>query len=177
MVYFGLGLGSNFGYPIFIHKIIFLGISESGNLQAICPAVQRGKWTRLLKLAVRKGSFVLFSWPFMQWWLAGQRYIAMGDSCHPFSFFFFSVCVLATSVDYSSFADRCSSWIEFIKQKAQTIRRGSIKTSRRTLQSIMVIIIWDMPMISIGEGWTILPSNGKANQWLTQSECESCIFV
>ncbi|XP_032895354.1 C2 domain-containing protein 5 isoform X2 [Amblyraja radiata] len=41
------------------------GISESGNLQAICPAVQR---------------------------------------------------------------DRCSSWIEFIKQKAQTIRRGSIKT-------------------------------------------------
>ncbi|XP_055508815.1 C2 domain-containing protein 5 isoform X2 [Leucoraja erinacea] len=51
------------------------GISESGNLQAICPAVQR-----------------------------------------------------ATSVDYSSFADRCSSWIEFIKQKAQTIRRGSIKT-------------------------------------------------
>ncbi|XP_059843651.1 C2 domain-containing protein 5 isoform X5 [Hypanus sabinus] len=51
------------------------GISESGNLQAVSPAVQR-----------------------------------------------------ATSVDYSSFADRCSSWIEFIKQKAQTIRRGSIKT-------------------------------------------------
>ncbi|XP_059843650.1 C2 domain-containing protein 5 isoform X4 [Hypanus sabinus] len=41
------------------------GISESGNLQAVSPAVQR---------------------------------------------------------------DRCSSWIEFIKQKAQTIRRGSIKT-------------------------------------------------
>ncbi|XP_062990800.1 C2 domain-containing protein 5 isoform X5 [Elgaria multicarinata webbii] len=35
----------------------------------------------------------------------------------------------ATSVDYSSFADRCSSWIEFIKLKAQTIRRGSIKTT------------------------------------------------
>ncbi|XP_072922186.1 C2 domain-containing protein 5 isoform X4 [Hemitrygon akajei] len=51
------------------------GISESGNLPAVSPAVQR-----------------------------------------------------ATSVDYSSFADRCSSWIEFIKQKAQTIRRGSIKT-------------------------------------------------
>ncbi|XP_064417481.1 C2 domain-containing protein 5 isoform X2 [Latimeria chalumnae] len=34
----------------------------------------------------------------------------------------------ATSVDYSSFADRCNSWIELIKQKAQTIRRGSIKT-------------------------------------------------
>ncbi|XP_034638466.1 C2 domain-containing protein 5 isoform X11 [Trachemys scripta elegans] len=36
----------------------------------------------------------------------------------------------ATSVDYSSFADRCNSWIELIKLKAQTIRRGSIKTSR-----------------------------------------------
>ncbi|XP_032077817.1 C2 domain-containing protein 5 isoform X1 [Thamnophis elegans] len=35
----------------------------------------------------------------------------------------------ATSVDYSSFADRCNSWIEFIKQKAHTIRRGSIKTT------------------------------------------------
>ncbi|XP_074860844.1 C2 domain-containing protein 5 isoform X12 [Carettochelys insculpta] len=34
----------------------------------------------------------------------------------------------ATSVDYSSFADRCNSWIELIKLKAQTIRRGSIKT-------------------------------------------------
>ncbi|XP_036092785.1 C2 domain-containing protein 5 isoform X4 [Rousettus aegyptiacus] len=37
--------------------------------------------------------------------------------------------VKATSVDYSSFADRCSSWIELIKLKAQTIRRGSIKTT------------------------------------------------
>ncbi|XP_026565457.1 C2 domain-containing protein 5 isoform X1 [Pseudonaja textilis] len=35
----------------------------------------------------------------------------------------------ATSVDYSSFADRCNSWIEFIKLKAHTIRRGSIKTT------------------------------------------------
>ncbi|XP_077630581.1 C2 domain-containing protein 5 isoform X6 [Crocuta crocuta] len=35
----------------------------------------------------------------------------------------------ATSVDYSSFADRCSNWIELIKLKAQTIRRGSIKTT------------------------------------------------
>ncbi|XP_007449439.1 PREDICTED: C2 domain-containing protein 5 isoform X3 [Lipotes vexillifer] len=35
----------------------------------------------------------------------------------------------ATSVDYSSFADKCSSWIELIKLKAQTIRRGSIKTT------------------------------------------------
>nr|XP_033807151.1 C2 domain-containing protein 5 isoform X10 [Geotrypetes seraphini] len=34
-----------------------------------------------------------------------------------------------TSVDYSSFADRCSSWIEHIKLRAQTIRRGSVKTT------------------------------------------------
>uniref|UniRef100_A0A8C9W5B9 C2 domain-containing protein 5 n=1 Tax=Scleropages formosus TaxID=113540 RepID=A0A8C9W5B9_SCLFO len=34
-----------------------------------------------------------------------------------------------TEVDYSSFADRCSTWIELIKLKAQTIRRGSIKTT------------------------------------------------
>ncbi|XP_030070262.1 C2 domain-containing protein 5 [Microcaecilia unicolor] len=34
-----------------------------------------------------------------------------------------------TSVDYSSFADRCNSWIEHIKLRAQTIRRGSIKTT------------------------------------------------
>ncbi|XP_069484557.1 C2 domain-containing protein 5 isoform X6 [Ambystoma mexicanum] len=34
----------------------------------------------------------------------------------------------ATSVDYSSFADRCNSWIEHIKLKAHTIRRGSVKT-------------------------------------------------
>lgn len=47
-----------------------------------------------------------------------------------FSFVFLSV-FPATSVDYSSFADRCNSWIELIKLKAQTIRRGSIKTSRR----------------------------------------------
>ncbi|KAM9481862.1 C2 domain-containing protein 5 isoform 1-T1 [Clarias gariepinus] len=32
------------------------------------------------------------------------------------------------SVDYSSFTDRCSSWIEQLRLKAQTIRRGSIKT-------------------------------------------------
>ncbi|XP_074682508.1 C2 domain-containing protein 5 isoform X15 [Strix aluco] len=36
---------------------------------------------------------------------------------------------IAASVDYSSFADRCNSWIELIKLKAQTIRRGSIKTT------------------------------------------------
>lgn len=48
-----------------------------------------------------------------------------------FPFVFLSV-FPATSVDYSSFADRCNSWIEFIKLKAQTIRRGSIKTSRRS---------------------------------------------
>uniref|UniRef100_A0A8C3Q2L8 C2 calcium dependent domain containing 5 n=1 Tax=Chrysolophus pictus TaxID=9089 RepID=A0A8C3Q2L8_CHRPC len=39
-----------------------------------------------------------------------------------------SLLILTTSIDYSSFADRCNSWIELIKLKAQTIRRGSIKT-------------------------------------------------
>ncbi|XP_053533783.1 C2 domain-containing protein 5 isoform X11 [Ictalurus punctatus] len=34
----------------------------------------------------------------------------------------------APSVDYSSFTDRCSSWIEQLRLKAHTIRRGSIKT-------------------------------------------------
>ncbi|XP_040293552.1 C2 domain-containing protein 5 isoform X2 [Bufo bufo] len=34
----------------------------------------------------------------------------------------------ASAVDYGSFADRCSSWIEHIKMRAQTIRRGSVKT-------------------------------------------------
>uniref|UniRef100_A0A672PI91 C2 domain-containing protein n=1 Tax=Sinocyclocheilus grahami TaxID=75366 RepID=A0A672PI91_SINGR len=37
--------------------------------------------------------------------------------------------VLSSSVDYSSFADRCSSWIEQLKLKAHTIRRGSVKTT------------------------------------------------
>nr|XP_032828022.1 C2 domain-containing protein 5 isoform X4 [Petromyzon marinus] len=32
------------------------------------------------------------------------------------------------SLDYSSFADRCSSWIELLKSKAQTARRGSMRT-------------------------------------------------
>ncbi|XP_057203656.1 C2 domain-containing protein 5 isoform X3 [Triplophysa rosa] len=35
----------------------------------------------------------------------------------------------APSVDYSSFADRCSSWIEQLRLKAHTMRRGSIKTT------------------------------------------------
>ncbi|KAM7414483.1 hypothetical protein PAMA_019348 [Pampus argenteus] len=38
----------------------------------------------------------------------------------------------ATSVDYGSFADRCSTWLELLRLKAHTIRRGSVKTSRRT---------------------------------------------
>ncbi|XP_063052551.1 C2 domain-containing protein 5 isoform X2 [Engraulis encrasicolus] len=38
----------------------------------------------------------------------------------------------APSVDYSSFADRCSSWIEQLRVKAHTIRRGSIKTTSST---------------------------------------------
>ncbi|XP_030645905.1 C2 domain-containing protein 5 [Chanos chanos] len=35
----------------------------------------------------------------------------------------------ASSVDYSSFTDRCSSWIEQLRLKAHTIRRGSVKTT------------------------------------------------
>ncbi|KAM6960597.1 C2 domain-containing protein 5 [Aplochiton taeniatus] len=43
-----------------------------------------------------------------------------------------SMCVYvfspAPSVDYSSFADRCSTWLELLRLRAHTIRRGSIKT-------------------------------------------------
>uniref|UniRef100_A0A669C4T7 C2 domain-containing protein 5 n=1 Tax=Oreochromis niloticus TaxID=8128 RepID=A0A669C4T7_ORENI len=38
----------------------------------------------------------------------------------------------SASVDYGSFADRCSTWLELLRLKAHTIRRGSVKTSRRT---------------------------------------------
>ncbi|KAM9375910.1 C2 domain-containing protein 5 isoform 1-T1 [Pholidichthys leucotaenia] len=38
----------------------------------------------------------------------------------------------AASVDYGSFADRCSTWLELLRLKAHTIRRGSVKTSRKT---------------------------------------------
>ncbi|XP_043980589.1 C2 domain-containing protein 5 isoform X13 [Gambusia affinis] len=34
----------------------------------------------------------------------------------------------AASVDYGSFADRCSTWLELLRLKANTIRRGSVKT-------------------------------------------------
>lgn len=45
---------------------------------------------------------------------------------------FVSVCVSspAASVDYGSLADRCSTWLELLRLKAHTIRRGSVKTSR-----------------------------------------------
>uniref|UniRef100_A0A3B3ZW67 C2 domain-containing protein 5 n=1 Tax=Periophthalmus magnuspinnatus TaxID=409849 RepID=A0A3B3ZW67_9GOBI len=39
---------------------------------------------------------------------------------------------ISASVDYGSFADRCSTWIELLRLKAHTIRRGSVKTSTRT---------------------------------------------
>ncbi|XP_075945135.1 C2 domain-containing protein 5 isoform X7 [Anarhichas minor] len=38
----------------------------------------------------------------------------------------------AAFVDYGSFADRCSTWLELLRLKAHTMRRGSVKTSRRT---------------------------------------------
>uniref|UniRef100_A0AAX7SGM3 C2 domain-containing protein 5 n=1 Tax=Astatotilapia calliptera TaxID=8154 RepID=A0AAX7SGM3_ASTCA len=34
----------------------------------------------------------------------------------------------SASVDYGSFADRCSTWLELLRLKAHTIRRGSVKT-------------------------------------------------
>ncbi|XP_056907499.1 C2 domain-containing protein 5 isoform X5 [Takifugu flavidus] len=43
-----------------------------------------------------------------------------------------SVSTRAASIDYGSFADRCSTWLELLRLKAHTIRRGSVKTSRRT---------------------------------------------
>uniref|UniRef100_A0A671VPA6 C2 domain-containing protein 5 n=1 Tax=Sparus aurata TaxID=8175 RepID=A0A671VPA6_SPAAU len=36
--------------------------------------------------------------------------------------------ILSASVDYGSFADRCSTWLELLRLKAHTIRRGSVKT-------------------------------------------------
>ncbi|XP_024911725.1 LOW QUALITY PROTEIN: C2 domain-containing protein 5 [Cynoglossus semilaevis] len=38
------------------------------------------------------------------------------------------VCSLAASIDYGSFADRCTTWLELLRLKAHTIRRGSVKT-------------------------------------------------
>uniref|UniRef100_A0A8C8ISZ9 C2 domain-containing protein 5 n=1 Tax=Oncorhynchus tshawytscha TaxID=74940 RepID=A0A8C8ISZ9_ONCTS len=37
-----------------------------------------------------------------------------------------------SSVDYGSFADRCSTWLELLRLKAHTIRRGSVKTKVRS---------------------------------------------
>ncbi|KFO85286.1 C2 domain-containing protein 5, partial [Buceros rhinoceros silvestris] len=65
--------------------------------------------------------------------LASQPFSPAKDIIHIFFSLFFLLFFLsvfsATSIDYSSFADRCNSWIELIKLKAQTIRRGSIKTT------------------------------------------------
>ncbi|KFP63546.1 C2 domain-containing protein 5, partial [Cariama cristata] len=65
--------------------------------------------------------------------LASQPFSPAKETSSIFFFFVFSFVFLsvfsATSIDYSSFADRCNSWIELIKLKAQTIRRGSIKTT------------------------------------------------
>uniref|UniRef100_A0A3P8USQ7 C2 domain-containing protein 5 n=1 Tax=Cynoglossus semilaevis TaxID=244447 RepID=A0A3P8USQ7_CYNSE len=39
---------------------------------------------------------------------------------------------IPASIDYGSFADRCTTWLELLRLKAHTIRRGSVKTSRTT---------------------------------------------
>lgn len=50
------------------------------------------------------------------------------------SFMCVCACVFfpAASIDYGSFADRCTTWLELLRLKAHTIRRGSVKTSRTT---------------------------------------------
>ncbi|KAM4553400.1 LOW QUALITY PROTEIN: C2 domain-containing protein 5 [Fundulus diaphanus] len=68
-------------------------------------------------------------------------YLRVWVPCARACFFFFPVrvcvcvcvCVVclfspAASVDYGSFADRCSTWLELLRLKAHTIRRGSVKT-------------------------------------------------
>uniref|UniRef100_K7EE53 C2 domain-containing protein 5 n=1 Tax=Ornithorhynchus anatinus TaxID=9258 RepID=K7EE53_ORNAN len=92
----------------------------------------------------------------------------------------------ATSVDYSSFADRCNSWIELIKLKAQTIRRGSIKTSRRMFLPPRSDADDDprgIALIPQGEGVAHTPPspptaqlNNSADQTFNTPECESCSF-
>lgn len=56
-------------------------------------------------------------------------WVCAGFVCFSPCLFVFSP---AASVDYGSFADRCSTWLELLRLKAHTIRRGSVKTSRRT---------------------------------------------
>lgn len=86
----------------------------------------------------------------------------MGKRRHPYFFFVFSFVFLsvfsATSVDYSSFADRCNSWIELIKLKAQTIRRGSIKTSRRMFLPLYDNLrhISDFPVVEGGVSYPVV---------------------
>ncbi|KPP70711.1 hypothetical protein Z043_110437 [Scleropages formosus] len=80
----------------------------------------------------------------------------------------------ATSVDYSSFADRCSTWIELIKLKAQTIRRGSIKTSRRTLS---LAHSGDNPSASSQEKASPLPEGRSRSLRSTKSCSGSTVSV
>uniref|UniRef100_A0A3P8QZW2 C2 domain-containing protein 5 n=1 Tax=Astatotilapia calliptera TaxID=8154 RepID=A0A3P8QZW2_ASTCA len=55
----------------------------------------------------------------------------------------------SASVDYGSFADRCSTWLELLRLKAHTIRRGSVKTSRRTQSLRSHIRAHTPPCISV----------------------------
>ncbi|XP_059362867.1 C2 domain-containing protein 5 isoform X3 [Carassius carassius] len=69
----------------------------------------------------------------------------------------------ASSVDYSSFADRCSSWIEQLKLKAHTIRRGSVKTNRSYSGSSVAVV--KMTPLSFIPGAKIIKYLGIINMF------------
>lgn len=83
-----------------------------------------------------------------------ERSVVTSKRRHPyFSLFFllFLSVFSATSVDYSSFADRCSSWIELIKLKAQTIGADQL---RQVGGCFYHVVIWEAyPWFPSGEGW------------------------
>ncbi|KAK1341318.1 hypothetical protein QTO34_017722 [Cnephaeus nilssonii] len=78
----------------------------------------------------------------------------------------------ATSVDYSSFADRCSSWIELIKLKAQTIRRGSIKTRGNAVVSYIMKQCVFMENPNKNQAQCLINVSGDAVVFVRESELE-----
>uniref|UniRef100_A0A672IL15 C2 domain-containing protein 5 n=1 Tax=Salarias fasciatus TaxID=181472 RepID=A0A672IL15_SALFA len=75
--------------------------------------------------------------------------------------------VSAASVDYGSFADRCSTWLELLRLKAHTIRRGSVKTSRRTHRSFggSSVTVVKMTPLSFLPGTRIIKYLGIINMF------------